>query len=85
MEDAEIFPLLADGVRKVLGVEMEAAAISALAHVQQLPYAVVMKAVMDHADPNKSDNFKPFAARASAECLIEFLRKHLPPRELPSP
>ena len=44
-----------------------------------------MKAVMDHADPDKSDNFKAFAARASAECLIAFLRQHLPPRTPPIP
>jgi hypothetical protein len=37
-----------------------------------------MKGVMDHADPDKSDNFKKFAARASAECLIAFVRAHLP-------
>jgi nucleoside phosphorylase len=84
MEDAEIFPLLAGDVRKVLGVEMEAAAIGALAHARQLRHSVIMKAVMDHADPDKSDNFKPFAARASAECLIAFLRANLPPRELPA-
>jgi hypothetical protein len=85
MEDAEIFPLLADSVRKVIGVEMEAAAIGTLAHTAQLDYSVVMKAVMDHADPDKSDNFKPFAARASAECLIAFLRANLPPRTPPIP
>jgi len=85
MEDAEIFPLLADSVRKVIGVEMEAAAIGTLAHTAQLRYSVVMKAVMDHADPDKSDNFKPFAARASAECLIGFLRTNLPPRTPPIP
>jgi hypothetical protein len=54
--------------------------IGALAHVQQLSYSIVMKAVMDHADPDKSDNFKPFAARASAEVLIAFLRQNLPLR-----
>ena len=37
-----------------------------------------MKGVMDHADPDKSDNFKAFAARASAECLIQFVRENLP-------
>lgn len=83
IEDAEIWKRLADPVRKVLGVEMEAAAIGALAHARGLDYAVVMKAVMDHADPDKSDNFKSFAARASAECLIAFLRQHLPAREPP--
>ncbi len=80
IEDREIFPLLAGSVRKVLGVEMEAAAVGLLAHVQEVPFSIVMKAVMDHGDEDKSDNFKAFAARASAECLIAFLRKNLPLR-----
>jgi nucleoside phosphorylase len=78
VEDAGIFERLSTPVRKVLGLEMEAAAIGALAHARGLDYAVVMKGVMDHADPDKSDNFKAFAARASAECLIAFVRAHLP-------
>lgn len=80
VEDPDIFARLALSVRKVLGVEMEAAAIGALARDRQLPCSIVMKAVMDHADADKSDNFKSFAARASAECLIAFLRQHLLPR-----
>ena len=85
MEDHEIFSLLADSVRKVKGVEMEAAAIAALADRAELEYSVVMKGVMDHADDDKSDNFKAFAARASAECLVAFLRQSLPPRKPPIP
>ena len=80
MQDAQIFALLAHKVRKVIGVEMEAAAIGALAEAGQLPYSVVMKAVMDYADSDKNDNFKEFAALASAECLIAFVREALPPR-----
>jgi nucleoside phosphorylase len=85
VEDPTIFDQLSDSVRKVLGVEMESSAILALAYLRQLPYAIVMKGVMDHADPFKSDNFKPFAARASAECLIAFLRAHLRPVSQPAP
>ena len=80
VEDSAIFGRLSTPVRKVLGVEMEASAIATLASHKQLEGAVVMKGVMDHADPDKSDNFKAFAARASAECLIAFLRENLPPR-----
>ena len=80
MQDDEVFERLAASVRKVLGVEMEAAAIGALAHAAQVEFSVVMKAVMDHADADKSDNFKPFAARASAECLLAFVKQHVPPR-----
>ena len=80
VEDPAIFDRLSTPVRKVLGVEMEASAIATLAYHQQLEGVVVMKAVMDHADQDKSDNFKAFAARASAECLIAFLRENLRPQ-----
>jgi nucleoside phosphorylase len=80
MQDDEVFARLSESVRKVLGVEMEVAAIGALAYAERLPYSVVMKAVMDHADADKSDNFKSFASRASAEVLLAFLRKNVPPR-----
>jgi hypothetical protein len=79
MQDDGLFPWLAASVRKVLGVEMEVAAIGALAWTKRLEYSVAMKAVMDHADTDKSDNFKAFAARASAECLLAFVQKHVPP------
>ena len=72
-----IFERLAEQDYKVLGLEMEAAALAAFAHHQGIPYALVMKGVMDFADAAKNDHFKPFAARASAECLLEFLRENL--------
>lgn len=82
VQDPKIFERLSDtaAMRKVLGLEMEISAILALAYLRKVPHAVVMKGVMDYADAFKSDNMKPFAARASAECLIAFLRQHLPPR-----
>jgi hypothetical protein len=40
-----------------------------------------MKGVMDFADAEKDDHFKTFAARASAECLLAFLRENLPHRK----
>lgn len=85
MADDEIFVRLSTAVRKVLGVEMEAAAIGALAYMKSLPYSVVMKGVMDHADHDKDDRFKKFAARASAEVLLAFVREHVPPRERHDP
>jgi nucleoside phosphorylase len=78
VEDSRIFGKLSRVMRKVLGLEMEGAAVAALAHLRQLRYMIVMKGVMDHADSFKSDNFKAFAATASAECLIAFLRENLP-------
>jgi nucleoside phosphorylase len=60
------------GVRSVLGLEMEAATIGDAARLNSTPW-VVVKGVMDHADPAKDDRYKPFAARASAEVLFKFL------------
>lgn len=65
------------GECKTLAVEMEAAAIGRVAHEHRLPWAVA-KGVMDHGDSHKSDRFKGFAARASAEVLCRFLRKVVP-------
>lgn len=61
------------GARNLLGIEMEAAAISIAARNTGVAQWIVIKGVMDHADPRKDDRFKPFAARASAEALREFL------------
>ncbi len=63
------------GVRSVLGLEMEAAAVGGTAQRLQVPVWFVAKGVMDHADPRKDDRYKPFAARASAEVLFKFLPK----------
>jgi nucleoside phosphorylase len=80
VHDPAIFERLSDmAMRKVIGVEMETSAILALAYLRKVPHAVVMKGVMDHADVFKSDNMKPFAAMAAAECLFAFLRQNLTP------
>ena len=60
------------GVRSVIGLEMEAATIGSRARMSSIDW-VVVKGVMDHADPNKDDRYKQFAARASAEVLFRFL------------
>ncbi len=65
--------LKAMGVRTVLGLEMEAAALAVAARGSEVSQWIVIKGVMDHADPRKDDRFKPFAARASAEALRVFL------------
>lgn len=72
-EDEGIFPRLADSMRKVLGIEMEASALGALGEVHGIP-VVVAKGVSDYGDPFKDDRYREFAARASAELLITFLR-----------
>lgn len=79
IEHKAVWDSIIESMRKTLGLEMEAAAVGAVAHSQrdkQLE-AVVMKGVMDFADQGRDDHFKQFAARASAECLLAFLRDQL--------
>lgn len=76
--DSALWKELSVFARKTLGVEMEAHAVANTAELHQVELAVVMKGVMDHADRHKDDRFKPFAARAAAECLLAFLRRYLP-------
>jgi nucleoside phosphorylase/tetratricopeptide (TPR) repeat protein len=78
VQDPAIFEALSESVRGVLGLEMEASAIGAIADLHQIPYMVVMKGIMDFADAEKRDHFKSFAARASAECLLAFVCDTLP-------
>ncbi|WP_400768710.1 hypothetical protein [Methylosinus sporium] len=61
------------GVRSVVALEMEAASIGEVARSNGVAEWMVVKGVMDYADPNKDDRYKPFAARASAEVLVRFL------------
>jgi nucleoside phosphorylase len=80
IEDDAIWTFVSQAMRKTLGIEMEAAAIAELAHRQRqhgLDW-VVMKGVMDFADHGRDDHYKEFAARASAECLLWFLRERVP-------
>lgn len=82
VEDPSIWGRLSESERKVLGLEMEACAIGAIAHAAQVGRnvrAIVMKGVMDVANPERDDRYKRFAARASAEVLLRFLRAHLEP------
>ena len=67
-----IFEELSVDMRKVLGLEMEASAIGAVAELKEVT-AVVVKGVADFADDDKDDRFRKFAARASAECLFLLL------------
>lgn len=80
VEDESVWTFIAESMRKTLGLDMEAAALGAIAHYQRTAKvdAIVMKGVMDFANHGRDDHFKDFAARASAECLIDFLRKNVP-------
>jgi nucleoside phosphorylase len=79
VRDPDIFDRLSQSMRNVLGLDMESSAVGAVAHDCALP-SVVMKAVMDYGDGTKSDAFKRFAARVSAECVVSFLRQQVAPR-----
>ncbi|WNG17964.1 NACHT domain-containing protein [Cystobacter fuscus] len=79
VEDARVWSYVSEHMRKALGLEMEAAALGALAHAQRDHRldALVMKGVMDFANHGRDDQFKEYAARASAECLLAFLREKM--------
>ncbi|HTN84103.1 MAG TPA: pentapeptide repeat-containing protein, partial [Sorangium sp.] len=77
-EDAGLFERLKPIGRRVLGVEMEAAAIGYVAE-RLGRRSIIAKAVSDHGDHEKDDSFRAFACRASAEFLFAFLRRYLSP------
>ncbi|MEV7624099.1 tetratricopeptide repeat protein [Actinoplanes sp. NPDC089786] len=79
VEDKAVWDQLADtGSRSIVALEMEAAAIGNAAASREMPIWLVAKGVMDHASPPKSDRYKRFAARASAEVLVRLLSQLLP-------
>jgi nucleoside phosphorylase len=59
-------------LRYILGVDMEAAEVGSVAHAWQIPFFVA-KGVVDYADLRKSDNFRVYAAEASAAFVVDFL------------
>lgn len=73
MADPKIWERLEVTQRKILALEMEAATIATVAHERRVPHWLVAKGVMDHANFDKDDRFKAFAARASAEVLLALL------------
>lgn len=73
VEDANLFSKFDSSMRKTIGVDMEASALAALGSVHDIP-VLIAKGVSDFADTYKDDQYRNFAARASAECLIILLR-----------
>lgn len=69
--------LKAMGMRKIAAVDMEAATMATVAHEEGLPW-LVAKGVTDHADTEKDDRYKHFAARASAEVMFALLERLAP-------
>lgn len=83
--DEDIWGFISPFMRTSLGLDMEAAAIGDLVrHQEQLALEwIVMKGVMDFAQHGRDDHFKEFAARASAECLLWFVREKVAGKSAP--
>jgi nucleoside phosphorylase len=84
MAEANIWRWLEANQRSLLALEMEAATIATVARERQVPHWLVAKGVMDHADTDKDDRFKAFAARASAEVLFALVGRLLEPAGTPA-
>ena len=72
---------LAEPVRSLIGIEMEGFSVATAARITEVANWVVAKGVMDFATETKSDVYKKFAAKASAEVIWKFLaerRRHDP-------
>lgn len=65
--------------RKLRGIDMEGYAVFAAAKYSELPRptAIVVKAVSDFADPEKADEWRPYASHTSASFLFAWAIKHL--------
>jgi nucleoside phosphorylase len=73
LADPQAWNRLEVNQRRILALDMEAATIATVAEDRQVPHWLIAKGVMDHADLDKDDRFKEFAARASAEVLFALL------------
>ncbi|NET40705.1 hypothetical protein [Okeania sp. SIO2B3] len=70
-KDPKLFQRIEKMQRKILGVEMEGAAIGAVAEIQEIPI-IIVKGVQDYADYDKNDQFREYAAEVSARFLLAF-------------
>ena len=75
-EDPELFPSIAPHVRTVLGADMEAAAIGAVAENEEIDSCIIVKGVSDYADYEKDDHFRFYAIEASYRFLMAFLKEN---------
>lgn len=81
VRDPKIWGALEHLQRHSIALEMEGSAIGYSQWVHNIPRCLVVKGVMDHADPTKGNDVRAFAARASAEVLLRFLRENLLPQQ----
>ena len=77
VEDPDLFPTISRYVRKVRAVEMEAAAIGAVAEIENVESCIIVKGVSDYGDLDKNDHFRNYAIEGSYRFLMEFLKENL--------
>ncbi|MEW6585794.1 MAG: tetratricopeptide repeat protein, partial [Nitrospirota bacterium] len=85
VEDEELFPTIQRYLRKTLSIDMEGSAVAAVAEIEGVDHCLVVKAVQDHADPDKDDRFRDYSIEASYRFLVAFLRSELGPPKKRSP
>jgi nucleoside phosphorylase len=82
--DVDAWRRLGDlGVGSILGVDLDAAAIASTAHRLAVARWLVVKGVMDHANPRRDDRFRQFAATAAAQVLWRLLATCMTARRRP--
>jgi nucleoside phosphorylase/CheY-like chemotaxis protein len=79
LADGKIREQIREQHRKLLGIEMEAYAIHAVANeaMNPKPIAFSIKSVVDFADSTKKDKFQRFGAFTSAQVLKHFVESYL--------
>lgn len=79
--DPQIFERIHGVMRSTLGIEMESSAIADVAQSAGVDLFLIAKGVSDHADEDKGDRYRQFAAAASARFVLDFLCRFLPRRD----
>jgi len=77
-EDPDLFSVIEQYERNTLAVEMEAAAVGAVAEIEGVDSCIIVKSVSDYGDGEKDDHFRDYAIETSYRFLIAFLKKNLP-------
>jgi hypothetical protein len=77
VRDVGIWNRLSDDVRLVHALDMEGAAVGEVGWLEHIEPTLVVKGVMDFAEPKRPQHMRAFAARAAAKTLIAFLRTHI--------
>jgi nucleoside phosphorylase/Tfp pilus assembly protein PilF len=77
IRDVDIWNRLSDDVRLIHALDMEGAALGEVGWLERIEPTLVVKGVMDFAEPDRPQHMRAFAARAAAETLIAFLRTHI--------